>query len=73
MSQPDLNSNEPRGVLVRRPRTSIYTVLLLLALVAMAISCLLLVLEWAAYDFQWEPPVNLRSATPAAASGVLVC
>jgi hypothetical protein len=40
-------------------------VLLLIAIVALAISCLVMVLEWAQYGFQWKPPANLRSATSA--------
>jgi hypothetical protein len=51
--------------LVRKPRTTIYTVLLLIALVAMIFSCLLLVLELADYGFQFKPPANLRSAAAA--------
>jgi hypothetical protein len=72
VSLPDSSSERPQGILVRRPRTSIYTVLLLVALVALAFSCLLLVLEMAQYDFQWKPPANLRSAVPAAAPHVLI-
>ena len=62
MSLPDLSSDRPRGVLVRKPQTTIYTVLLLIALVAMVLSCLLLVLELADYGFQFKPPANLRTA-----------
>jgi hypothetical protein len=50
---------------VRQPRTSIYTVLLLIALLALAFSCLLMVLELAAYRFQIKPPANLRSSWSA--------
>jgi hypothetical protein len=53
-------------VLVRKPQNTIYTVLLLIALVAMILSCLLLVLELANYGFQFKPPANLRSAAAAA-------
>jgi hypothetical protein len=49
-------------VLVRKPQSSIYTVLLLVALVALVVSCLVLVLEWSHYGFQWKPPANLRAA-----------
>ena len=63
MSLPESSSDEPRGVLVRRQKTTIYTVLLLIVIVALAVSCLLMVLEWAQYGFQWKPPANLRSAT----------
>lgn len=64
MSLPDSSSDRPRGVLVRRPKTSIYTVLLLITLLALVFSCLLMVLELAQYGFQIKPPANLRSAVP---------
>ncbi len=65
MSQPDSPTDRPRGVLVRQPRTSIYTMLLLIALLALAFSCLLMVLELSAYRFQIKPPANLRSSWSA--------
>ena len=71
MSLPDSSSDRPRGVLVRRPRTTIYTVMLLITLLALVISCLLMVLELAQYGFQIKPPANLRSASPASAVDVL--
>ncbi|MEM1305731.1 MAG: hypothetical protein AAGG46_12590 [Planctomycetota bacterium] len=42
--------SQPRGVLVKKPRTNIYTVLLIIAFVAMCIGCLFLYLEAALYD-----------------------
>jgi hypothetical protein len=72
VSLPDSSSERPQGVLVRRPKTSIYTVLLLVALVAIMFGCLLMVIELARYGFQWKPPANLRSATPASAPDVLL-
>jgi hypothetical protein len=72
VSLPDSSSERPQGVLVRRPKTSIYTVLLLVALMAILFSCLLLILELAQYDFQWKPPANLRSAVPAVSTDVLI-
>jgi hypothetical protein len=51
--------------LVRRPRTNIYTVLLLVALLAIALSCLLMVLELFFYDLQIKPPANLQAAWQA--------
>jgi hypothetical protein len=77
VSVPDLTSEEleavephaeeprpeaPRGVLVRKPKNSVYTVLLMIALAAIVIGCLMMVLEMAKYGFQWKPPANLRSA-----------
>ena len=64
------SSEAPRGVLVRRPRNSVYTALLLCALLAIALSCLLMVLELASYSFQITPPANLRSAAPPVAADV---
>jgi hypothetical protein len=60
VSQPDLSSSEPRGVLVAKPKTSIFTVLLGIALLAITFSCLMLLLEWWRYSFQHKPPANLR-------------
>jgi hypothetical protein len=62
VSLPDLNSDRPRGVLVRKQQTTIYTVLLLITLLAITFCCLLLVIELAGYGFQFEPPAGLRSA-----------
>ncbi len=62
MSQPDSSSSEPRGVLVAKPKTSIFTVLLLIALLALTFSCLMLLWEWSRYSFQHKPPANLRAS-----------
>jgi hypothetical protein len=72
VSLPDSSSERPQGVLVRRPRTSIYTVLLMISLVALMFGCLLLVIEMAQYGFQWKPPANLSSTVPAPALDVLM-
>jgi hypothetical protein len=61
--------------LVRRPKASIYTALLGIALLALVISCLLLVLELVRYEFQIKPPANLGSAgslVPSANANSLV-
>jgi hypothetical protein len=49
VSQLDSKSTRPAGILVRRQKANIYTVLLGVALAAMVISCLLLHLELASY------------------------
>ncbi len=73
MSQPESASDEQRGVLVRRPQTTIYTVLLFISLMAIVISCLILAWEWWQYGFQHNPPSNLRSAAaPVVAQAPLV-
>jgi hypothetical protein len=61
VSLPELSSDEPRGVLVRRQKSSIYTVLLLITLLALVFGCLMMILEWGQYGFQHKPPANLRS------------
>jgi hypothetical protein len=65
VSLPESSSEEPRGVLVRRPQTTIYTILLFISLMALVIGSLLLALEWWQYGFQHNPPANLRSSAPA--------
>jgi hypothetical protein len=69
VSLPDSTSDGPRGVLVRRPRATIYTALLGVALLALIISCLLLALELLRYGSIKPGP---RSATPNMASFVQV-
>jgi hypothetical protein len=50
MSLPDSKSaDEPRGVVVEKPRANVYTVLLVLSFVAIVIGCLCLMGELAAY------------------------
>ncbi len=56
MSQPDSRSTRPTGILVRKPTTSIYTVLLGVALAALMIGCLFLLLEIQQYDWLWNRP-----------------
>jgi Tfp pilus assembly protein FimV len=59
-----VRSEAPRGVLVRRPKTSIYSVLLGVTAGALVIGCLVLVLEiWtygAPWTFPWNIPINFR-------------
>ena len=60
----EVGADAPRGVLVRRPKTSIYSVMLGISAGALAIGCLVLVLEiWtygAPWTFPWNIPINLR-------------
>ncbi len=64
MSLPDYGSSQPRGVLVPRPRTNIYTVLLGVSAAALAVGCILLALEISQYGpiwtLPWNVPVDLR-------------
>jgi hypothetical protein len=50
---------EPRGVLVRRPKTNIYTVLLGISAAALAIGCLILIVEIWQYGPIWATPWNV--------------
>lgn len=66
MSQPDLSSvDAPRGVLVHRPRASVYTVLLAIALVAILLGCLFLWLEIKAFGGFGAVKGKVASASPA--------
>jgi hypothetical protein len=60
----DVGAEAPRGVLVRRPKTSIYSVMLGISAGALAIGCLVLILEIWTYGppwtFPWNIPINLR-------------
>ena len=56
MSQPDSESTRPAGILVRQPTTSIYTVLLGIAVAALALGSLFLFLELLSYDWIWNTP-----------------
>ena len=56
MSRHESSFEPPRGVLVPKPRTTIYTVLLGIALVALTIGCAMLALEMFHYGFAWTPP-----------------
>lgn len=71
MSQLDSNSAEPdlapRGVLVQKPKTNIYTVMLIVAFVAMLLGCLFLYLEYAEYS-----SYKASQFLPAPANGLVV-
>ena len=56
MSQLDSRSTRPAGILIRRPKTTVYTVLIGVALAAIIIACLLLILELNRYDYVWRLP-----------------
>ena len=58
-SSDETRSEEPRGVFVRRPKTTIYSVLLGISAAALAIACLLLVLEIWQYGPLWTSPWNI--------------
>lgn len=60
VSQLDSKSTRPTGILIPRPRTTIYTVMLGIALVAIALACLLLFVELTRYDYFWHLPWKAR-------------
>jgi hypothetical protein len=72
VSLPDSSSERPQGVLVRRPKTSIYTVLLLVALLAILFSCLLMVIEMWRYGFDWRPQAKTSPPALSTAADVLL-
>ncbi len=64
MSQPDSNLDSPRGVLVPKPKTSIYTIMLIVSLAAITVGCVVL---WAGiwdygppWSFPWKIPASFR-------------
>ena len=62
MSQPE-SPSEPRGVLVRRPKSNIYTAMLIMTAAALAFASLMMLLEiWqygSIWSFPWIVPTNL--------------
>jgi hypothetical protein len=64
VSQPESNSDRPRGVLVRHPTTTVYTVILGLSAAALAVGCLIMLVEIWQYGspltFPWKIPINYR-------------
>lgn len=48
MSQPDL-TNQPRTMVVQKPKSNIYTALLGIAAIALAIGCILMAIEISRY------------------------
>lgn len=58
MSQPDSESTRPTGILVHRPTTTVYTAMLGVAAVALALGALFLLLEILSYDWPWNVPWN---------------
>jgi hypothetical protein len=53
-------SAKPAGILVRKPKSTIFMVLLGIAAAALAIGCLFLLLEISQYGALWSSPWNAR-------------
>jgi len=45
---------QPRGVIVEKPKANIYTVMLILALVALLVGCFCLAGEMSAYNWEFK-------------------
>jgi hypothetical protein len=59
VSQPDSESTKPGGILIRRPTSNVYTGMLGVAAVSLALGCLFLLLEIMQYDLfsaPWKNP-----------------
>lgn len=72
MSQPDLTS-PGRSVVVQRPKSDVYTIMLGIALTAILIACLLLFLELRRYkgDIKATGAKAVAAAQPAASGAAL--
>ena len=71
MSQLDSKSANPRGVVVQKPASNIYTVLLILALLALVVGCVLLYLEIQALGgFKGSQASAMGVSTPVWASDI---
>ena len=70
MSQLDLKSAKG-GVLVHKPRSNVYTVMLVLALLAIIVGCVFLWLELQTYEGQIQPPPNVMGAVGVGGSHAL--
>jgi hypothetical protein len=54
MSQPDLESVSVPSVIQKKPQLNIYTMLLVMALVALIMACVFLLIELSYYEFAWQ-------------------
>ena len=54
MSLPDSRLAEPRGVFVEKPKANVYTVMLVISLVALIIGCLCMYGMMRTYDMDWK-------------------
>ena len=54
MSLPSEKADQPRGVFVQRQGMNVYTVMLILSLLAITIGCIFLAMEMAAYEWDYK-------------------
>jgi hypothetical protein len=62
VSLPESTPDRPRGVLVRRPKTTIYTVLLGLTAAALILGSLIMFIELWHYGPPWTFPWNVPAS-----------
>ena len=51
MSQPNLESVNVPSVITKKPQLTVYTMILIVSLIALLITILFLFLEWGAYEY----------------------
>ncbi|MCO6046991.1 hypothetical protein NG895_24085 [Aeoliella sp. ICT_H6.2] len=61
MSQPEI-SDQPRSMVVQKPKSNIYTALLGISALALMMACLFLLLEWTVYTDGSFSPFQLWDA-----------
>jgi hypothetical protein len=63
MSQPNLGSVNVPTVLTKKPQMNVYTVILLLSLLALLTACIFFALEWKAYDLDSGTSASVSAPT----------
>lgn len=66
------STDSGRGVYVPKPKADIFTVMLAIALAAIVFACILLILEWAAFDFDTTAKGARAGLTPVNAPAYAV-
>lgn len=54
MSQPEI-TDQPRSMVVQKPKSNIYTALLGISALALTLACVFLLLEWVHYAGSFSP------------------
>ena len=62
MSLPSDKPDQPRGVFIQRQGMNVYTVMLILSLIAVTIACIFLAVEMSAYDWDLKASDVPRAA-----------
>lgn len=61
MSQPE-TPDQPRSMVVQKPKSNVYTALLGISALALTVACLLLLMQWAVYSNGSFSPFELWEA-----------